>query len=750
MRSRWFVALVALSACGVGAPSGQPLPASTAPSASANPAEAEGEPDSKAVLEAPVPVPPEGPWRDDVEREHWAEAWQKLEGLPASAKARPEMRFLRARVAAGLGRDADAITALAGLEPLLPALARAIGRLRAEAQGRVGPYDQAAAYWAAQRGGAREVLLAARAYEKAQRPDEARRALDRAVASAKGADEIDARAMRSRLADAAGAHETALADARWLVRSAPGTPADIDAQALLRRYDPSFEFSARERAARAERLSELGRHEGALVELDTIEPKPGGVGVGELAHLRGAALFKARRYPEAIDAIKKALAAGAPAAGDDEYLLARALSRADRDEEALAAYRALAKKFAKSGRADDALYAVGRLLFLMGRDEEADNAYGEYLRRFPKGKSRNDARYERALAQLGAGRAAAARASFGQLAAAAEAGEAARLRELEAVAAADAGDLKAAERLFRDVIRTHPLTWAASVARARLLSLGLTPPLHLEPAPVVPEPPPLAVQLPGPAELLRRLGLYSDAEEFLSRNEAAFRSAHAPRGVEALCQAYGSLERGQRRLQVSYEAIRADTLTRAPSAATRWAWDCLYPSPFGAVIRDVTARDRLPAELIYAIMRQESGFRPKVVSPVGAIGLLQLMPYTARSLSAKTNTVLEEGSLERPAVNVDLGSRYMANLLGIWKGSIPLMVASYNAGPHAVSRWVARWGTLPVDVWAARIPYAETRQYVSRVMGNLARYTFMTGGEAAVLPVPLVLDATLRAPDDAF
>jgi soluble lytic murein transglycosylase len=753
MRTGWsFVAVVALSACGGGASSGPPTSTSTAPpgASSAPPAAADAdEPDPPAVLEAPVPVPPEGPWRDDVERERWPEAWAKLEALPPSAKARPEMRYLRARVAVGLGNDAEAVAALAGLEALLPALARPVARLRAEAQARVGPFDQAAAYWAAQRG-ARELLWAAKAYEKAKRPDDARRTLDRVVALAKGGELAEARAMRARLAEAAGAHEAALADARWLVHSAPGSPHDLDAQALLRRYDPSFEFSAKERVARAERLSELGRHDGALAELDTVEPRPGGVGAGELAHLRGAALFKARRYAEAVDEIKKALAVGAPAAGDDEYLLARALSRADRDEEALAAYRALAKKYAKSGRADDALYAVGRLLFLLGRDEEADGAYGEYLRRFPRGKNRGDARYERALAQLGAGRASQARAAFAQLAGGAEPGEAARLRELEGVAAAEAGDVKAAEKLFRDVIRTHPLSWPASTARSRLLALNLAPPPAIEPSAPGADPTPIVVQLPGPVELLRRLGLYSDAEDFLSRNEGAFRASHAPRSVEALCQGYGMLERGARRLQVSYEGVRVDSLVRAPTLASRWAWECLYPSPFGPLVRDVTARDRLPAELIYAIMRQESGFRPRVVSPVGAIGLLQIMPATGRQLAAKAGVALDEGALERPAINVDLGSRYMANLLSIWKGHIPLMVASYNAGPHAVSRWVQRWGHLPVDVWAARIPYAETRQYVARVMGNLARYTYLTGGEAGVLPVPLAIDGALRAPDDAF
>src|SRR5687767_13033942 len=91
------VAALVLSACGGGASSGPSPPASTAPAASesaaasaAAPSEAD-EPESAAQLNAAVPVPPDGPWRDDVEREHWAEAWKKLEGLPGSVRARPEM-----------------------------------------------------------------------------------------------------------------------------------------------------------------------------------------------------------------------------------------------------------------------------------------------------------------------------------------------------------------------------------------------------------------------------------------------------------------------------------------------------------------------------------------------------------------------------------------------------------------------------------------------------------------------------------
>jgi soluble lytic murein transglycosylase len=84
-------------------------------------------------------------------------------------------------------------------------------------------------------------------------------------------------------------------------------------------------------------------------------------------------------------------------------------------------------------------------------------------------------------------------------------------------------------------------------------------------------------------------------------------------------------------------------------------------------------------------------------------------------------------------------------------GGNPLLAAaSYNAGPGAVSRWLETGEKLPLDVFVARIPYQETRHYVNLVMGNLAHYAFLDGGEAAVPVLGLELPQGLRVAADDY
>jgi soluble lytic murein transglycosylase len=111
---------------------------------------------------------------------------------------------------------------------------------------------------------------------------------------------------------------------------------------------------------------------------------------------------------------------------------------------------------------------------------------------------------------------------------------------------------------------------------------------------------------------------------------------------------------------------------------------------------------------------------------------MQLMPETARRVAAEHGTAYDEKLLKRPGVNLDLGARYLAKMIRAFGGSLPVAVAAYNAGPRAVGKWVGRTPALEMDLWAALIPYEETRTYVVRVMSNLARYALLAGGEAAV------------------
>jgi soluble lytic murein transglycosylase len=267
-----------------------------------------------------------------------------------------------------------------------------------------------------------------------------------------------------------------------------------------------------------------------------------------------------------------------------------------------------------------------------------------------------------------------------------------------------------------------------------------------------PKPPPRALDVrlpPGPA-LLTSLGLDGDAESLLVAEERQAVSAYAGREGEALCGLYGQLSRAKRRYRVGINAVEGSWLLRAPSAGERWAWDCVYPRPFSGGVRALEEQHRIPRGLVYAVMRQESAFDPTIVSPASAVGLMQLMPATARQAAGELSLPFDEGDLTRPDVNLRLGAFYIAKLLRMFQGNVGLAAAAYNAGPRAVSHWLEASGGAELDLWVARIPYDETRNYVARVLQNLSRYQWLEGGDAEVTPVALALPADARAPADAY
>jgi soluble lytic murein transglycosylase len=145
-----------------------------------------------------------------------------------------------------------------------------------------------------------------------------------------------------------------------------------------------------------------------------------------------------------------------------------------------------------------------------------------------------------------------------------------------------------------------------------------------------------------------------------------------------------------------------------------------FPGTYVARLRREAKAQRIDVDLPAALTLQESGFRVNAVSAVGALGLMQLMPETARDLMHEDNrraAPTTEDVLD-PATNVRLGVRYLARMLRAFDRRVEYALAAYNAGPGAVTRWRQSRGDLPVDIFVEEIPYAETRDYVGRVLGN--------------------------------
>ncbi|WP_429068953.1 transglycosylase SLT domain-containing protein [Aeromonas veronii] len=150
------------------------------------------------------------------------------------------------------------------------------------------------------------------------------------------------------------------------------------------------------------------------------------------------------------------------------------------------------------------------------------------------------------------------------------------------------------------------------------------------------------------------------------------------------------------------------------------AWDALdlrFPLPLKRTFSQMAQERTMNTSLLYAISRQESALYPLAQSPVGARGLMQLMPATAKETAGKLGVPYRnEQQLFDPTMNIRLGSAYLKRLLDVYDGNRILAAAAYNAGPGRVKRWREQSDNKPMDVWVESIPYKETRNYVQNVL----------------------------------
>ncbi|MEG4645418.1 transglycosylase SLT domain-containing protein [Paracoccus sp. P2] len=199
----------------------------------------------------------------------------------------------------------------------------------------------------------------------------------------------------------------------------------------------------------------------------------------------------------------------------------------------------------------------------------------------------------------------------------------------------------------------------------------------------------------------------------------------------AAAEDIGRMARMMLEMRLPWHALRL-----AKAAAAKGA---VYPAAYFPLTGLEQAELGLPPELVMAIARRESEFNHTVSSHAGALGLMQVMPDTARSMARKVGEPFDQARLTRDAAyNARLGAAYLAGLRDRFGPSIALVAAGYNAGPGRSARWLDEFGDLrgqvdPVD-WVEMIPFDETRNYVMRVAEALPIYRARIKGA----PVPLL------------
>lgn len=748
-RSALGVSLVALLASGASGGCGR---GDTPPRTTETPADASGDAAATAVGEggttaadadaAPSELTSALPWFEAVRASRWEDASLAIASLPAGEQSRPEVRFARARIALARGKHGEVATLLEKLEDELPLLRDLIAKARAEAANVVGPFDKAGE-WYQSRSHVSAWLVAADAWDRAGDGVKARVQADRVVAEAKRtrAQEERARALRMKIVRLKEGDPAAAADARWLAIHGLDEKVVAEANEIVDKQSPAKPLATDELLGRARVLVEAQRTDDALKMVERAGAK-GTMTPLELCRARAEVLFKARtRYPEAAVAYKQCAAMGGAHAIEDAFLSARAWSRADRDVDAVPAFQALIQKHPKSREAEEAAFHLARGYVLAGKARDGAHALDEWVKKYPHGKDKKEAERYRALAHLIAKQDAklARKLLEDQAGSAEDPIAAARWTNLAALAALRDGDRLHAISRWAEVARSRPLSWPALVARARLLANQASLPTTIEPTPSGTAEP-LSVDLPAPADLLHRIGFDADAEDALREREAIVVGKAQGRGTEALCAAYALLDRGKRRYSHA-SAIPGVLLTTAPGPQNRWAWDCAFPRPYRGSVREHEATSKLPPNLVWSVMRQESAFDPEVVSPARAVGLMQLLPETARATAEKSHgqAPYEERWLTVPDRNIDLGALYLRELLDQFNGNVALAVGAYNGGPEAIQRWLSKAKDETLDIFVETVPFLETRGYIVRVLGNLARYGYLERGEAGVPSIALEL-----------
>ena len=237
-----------------------------------------------------------------------------------------------------------------------------------------------------------------------------------------------------------------------------------------------------------------------------------------------------------------------------------------------------------------------------------------------------------------------------------------------------------------------------------------------------------------------------------SERNAALRQPGLTRALQLI--ALGLRQEGVREWNFSLRGMAdRELLAAAQLACDREIWDrCIntsertraevdmeqrFPTPFRAEVQARAQEAGVDPAYVFGVIRQESRFIVDAKSSVGAMGLMQVMPATARWTARKIGMVnYQADHIAERQTNLRLGSSYLKLVLDEFGGSLAMAAAAYNAGPSRSRKW--REGpVLEAAVWAENIPFTETRDYVKKVLSNAAFYTALLNERPASLKAPL-------------
>ncbi len=415
---------------------------------------------------------------------------------------------------------------------------------------------------------------------------------------------------------------------------------------------------------------------------------------------------------------------------------ARALRRLNKDDRAIGLYVKICKEYPKHHLCDDAMYEAGRLEQYASKHDTAISRFSEIIA-IPSSEFIADALWRRGFSYYLKGEFEKSqidferlRSDFGHRKDASELSLGLKGSYWVAVSLQKGGKKEAAIDQYKTTLRKGPLTWYGRLAAARLKELGFASIDAGKPRMITKSEMkdfstlgiPASTSL-EPIALWIRLGFYKRAQSWVA---GLSRSPKAEEGTMPLLCAL-NLHFG--RADLAHWNMKRHISESGPNEENVRQWAVAFPNPYAKETLKYGKDAGVSPHLVQAIIRQESGFRPKVQSWAGAVGLMQLMPGTARYVANvfDKKEKYDRSQLTDINTNVRLGSMYIRLHTAFANDRIPLALAGYNAGPAPLKSWVKRYGDRELDAFVESITFREARGYVRKVYTSYITYSALYG-----------------------
>lgn len=431
--------------------------------------------------------------------------------------------------------------------------------------------------------------------------------------------------------------------------------------------------------------------------------------------------FRERNYRQAAKLYTELLKTGGATSPEVDILtkMAQSYARHDNFDGAINTNALIIKKFPKTAAASQAATKLGFLYFDSGQYQKAITYFDKYR---PSGTQRELAnwyrlwsfyllgKYDQALSEMRA---------WGKIK---TADKKTRLmaQYWEARILTKLGQGNAAKALYTQLTQMDRVGYYGFLAAQRLKSGKLVPPLLvdtsvLQGVPRGHDKVDLAKSALGlvperdsliRAVLLAQMGLDSFA---YSESTNSTLLKNAGENIQEVFHLASNYHSGH---TLAYAALKSGS---APLSSYRLG----FPQAYAKYVKKFAAQWQINENLAYAIMRQESAFKPEAKSFAFAYGLMQIIPPTGDEIANQVGFKgFHAALLNQPLINTYFGTFYLSHLLKKFNGDIVYATAAYNAGPEAVKRWSTKSTSLEKDEFIELIPYKETREYVKRVLVN--------------------------------